>query len=193
LRRTTLAAFHKLWFSVVSAQLGFAGASNWDLYWSVYDKSNPPNQSFWTMAPTEGGWELYPSYYALQLLHQTTGQGWQVLAVDPVTDDDGPTRFDDPHADQLEQELTAYSGPAGQLTVLGLDTSGGSLVEPNGKSSAYSIGGLPPFTTFTLAVWNANGDGTNSVAGTITTSAAGVARFDVPLQAAFTLTTVPVS
>jgi len=37
------------------------------------------------------------------------------------------------------------------------------------------------------------GDGTNAVAGTITTTAAGVARFDVPLQAAFALTTVPVS
>jgi len=33
----------------------------------------------------------------------------------------------------------------------------------------------------------------NSVAATITTSGAGVARFDVPLQAAFVLATVPVS
>ena len=55
------------------------------------------------------------------------------------------------------------------------------------------IGGLPPTTTFTLALWNATGDGKNSVAGTITTTTAGVARFDVPLQAAFVLTTVPVS
>ena len=51
----------------------------------------------------------------------------------------------------------------------------------------------PPGTTFTLALWNATGDGTNSVAQTITTGAAGVARFSVPLQAAFVLTTVPVS
>ena len=77
--------------------------------------------------------------------------------------------------------------------MLGLDTHGGNLVAPNGESSSYSIGGLPPSTTFTLALWNATGDGKNSVAGTITTTAAGVARFDVPLQAAFVLTTVPVS
>jgi len=60
-------------------------------------------------------------------------------------------------------------------------------------SSSYSIGGLPPYTTFTLAVWNATGDGSNSIAGTITTNAAGVARFDVPMQGAFALTTVPLS
>jgi hypothetical protein len=44
-----------------------------------------------------------------------------------------------------------------------------------------------------LAEWNATGEGTNSIAGTVTTNAAGVARFEVPLQAAFALTTVPVS
>ena len=59
--------------------------------------------------------------------------------------------------------------------------------------SEYSIGGLPPNTSFNLAVWNATGDGTNSIAGTVSTNAAGVARFEVPLQAAFALTTVPVS
>jgi hypothetical protein len=60
-------------------------------------------------------------------------------------------------------------------------------------SPSYSIGGLPPNTVFNLAVWNATGDGTNSLAGRITTNTAGVARFAVPLHAAFALTTVPVS
>ena len=77
--------------------------------------------------------------------------------------------------------------------MVGLDTRGGALIAPNGESSSYSVGGLPPFTTFTLALWNGNGEGTNSVAETITTTGAGVARFEVPLQAAFVLTTVPVS
>ena len=192
LRRMSLAGFHKVWFTVASAQLGFDGAANWDLYWSVYDRTKN-NQSYWTIGPPEEGWALYPTYYAFQLLLQTTARGWQVLAVDPWTLDDQATRYDDPHPDQLEQELTAYRGTGNQLTVAGLDTRGGALVAPNGESSSYSIGGLPPFTTFTLALWNATGDGTNSVAGTITTNAAGVARFDVPLQAAFVLTTVPVS
>jgi hypothetical protein len=192
LRRMSLAGFQKLWFTIDSAQLGFEGASNWDLYWSVYDRTKA-NQSYWTIGPPEEGWALYPSYYASQLLFQTTAPGWQVLGVDPWTVDDQATRYDDPHPDQAEQELTAYRGPQGELTVLGLDSNGGNLVAPNGATSSYSIGGLPPTTTFTLALWNASGDGTNSVAGTITTTAAGVARFDVPLQAAFVLTTVPVS
>ena len=147
LRRMSLAGFQKVWFTVVSAQLGFDGASNWDIYWSTYDRTKA-NQSYWTIGPPEEGWALYPTYYAFQLLQQTTARGWQVLAVDPWTLDDQATRFDDPHPDQLEQELTAYSGPDGQLTIAGLDTRGGGLTAPNGESSSYSVGGLPPFTTF---------------------------------------------
>ena len=109
LRRMSLAGFHKVWFTVASAQLGFDGAANWDLYWSVYDRTKN-NQSYWTIGPPEEGWALYPTYYAFQLLLQTTARGWQVLAVDPWTLDDQATRYDDPHPDQLEQELTAYRG-----------------------------------------------------------------------------------
>jgi hypothetical protein len=193
LRRMTLAGFHKLWFAIDAAQLGFEGAVNWDLYWGILDRSRPPNQSFWMIGPPEEGWALYPSYYAFQLLLQTTARGWQVLGVDPWTEDDAATRYDRPNPDQPEQELTAYSGPDGQLTVVGLDTHGRALTAPNGQSSSYSIGGLPPYTTFTLALWNAAGDGKNSVDATVSANAAGVVRFDVPLQAAFVLTTVPVS
>jgi hypothetical protein len=197
LRRMPLGAFHKLAFVIASAQLGFDGASYWDFYWSVYDRTKN-NQSFWMIGPPEENWALYPSYYAFQLLLQTTAPGWQILGVDPTTADDvaepianqalGTWLWDTP-----EQELTSYRGPDGQLTVIGLDTNGRNLVASDGKSSDYSIGGLPPFTTFTLAEWNATGDGTNSIAQTINTGAAGVARFSVPLTAAFALTTVPMS
>jgi hypothetical protein len=193
LRRMALGGFHKLWFVINSAQLGFDGADNWDLYWAVYDRTTPPNQSYWMIGPPEEGWALYPSYYAFQLLLQTTARGWQVLGVDPWTEDDAATRYDAPKPDQPEQELTAFAGPDDQLTVVGLDTNGRALTAPNGESSSYSIGGLPPNISLTLAIWNANGDGTNSVAGTVTTNAVGVARIDVPLQAAFVLTTVSVS
>ena len=57
-------------------------------------------------------------------------------------------------------------------------------------SAAIAVGGLPPNAAFTLALWNATGDGTNSIADRVV---AGVARFKVPVQAAFALTTVPVS
>jgi hypothetical protein len=60
------------------------------------------------------------------------------------------------------------------------------------KPGAYSVGGLPPDTNLTLAVWNATGDGTNSIATRVPTNAAGVARFQLPLHAAFALTTQPV-
>ena len=96
--------------------------------------------------------------------------------------------------DQPEKELVGYSGPNGELTIIGLDTRGRDLNTTSPEASPpYSVGGLPPNTVFNLAVWNATGDGTNSVVGSVTTNAAGVARFTVPLQAAFALTTVPVS
>jgi hypothetical protein len=69
----------------------------------------------------------------------------------------------------------------------------GHVYAPITAAPGYSIGGLPSSTTFNLAVWNATGRGENTLGGTVTTNAAGVARFDVPLQAAFALTTVPVS
>jgi hypothetical protein len=197
LRRMPLGAFHKLAFVIASAQLGFDGASYWDFYWSVYDRTKNA-QSFWMIGPPEEDWALYPSYYAFQLLLQTTASGWQILGVDPTTADDvaEPIANKDSGTwlwDTAEQELTAYRGADGQLTVFGLDTNGRNLVASDGKSSDYSVGGLPPFTTFTLAEWNAGGDGTNSIMQTINSGAAGVARFSVPLTAAFALTTVPMS
>ena len=200
LRRMSIAAFQRLEFVVNSAQHGFDAAVNWDLYWATYDLTKN-NQSYWAIGPPEEGWALYPTYYASQLLFQTTAPGWQVNAVDPWNPDDEAEPIDrqDPGSeppwiwDTREQEVVAYSGPDGQLTIVGLDTNGRNLIEPNGQSSTYSIANLTPDTTFTLALWNAGGDGKNTVAGTVTTNAAGVARFEVPLQAAFFLTNVPVS
>jgi hypothetical protein len=96
--------------------------------------------------------------------------------------------------DQPEKELVGYAGRDGELTVVGLDTRGRDLntVSPDPPND-YSIGGLPPNTPFRLELWNATGDGTDSIPDTVMTNAAGVARFEVPLQAAFALTTVPVS
>src|SRR3954447_14861760 len=163
LRRMPFGAFQKLAFAIETAQLGFDGASYWDLYWSTYDRTKA-NQSFWIIGPPEEGWALYPSYYAFQLLLQTTGRGWQVVGVDPWTSDDAAESIlhqDTWQWDGPEQELVAYRGPAGQLSIAGLDTNGRTLLAPNGESSSYSIGGLPPNTNLTLAEWNADGTGTN--------------------------------
>jgi hypothetical protein len=189
LRRTNIAAFQQLWFNVASAQLGFTGTAKWDLYWGIFDLSSPGNQSYWMINPTADGWEVFPTYHALRLLLQTTQRGWQVVRVDPWVQDD----WDPLVPDEPEKEIAAYAGSSGELTLIGLDTHGRALNGTSAETPTYAIGGLPPSTTFNLAIWNATGTGENSVATPVTTSPAGVARFAVPLHAAFALTTVPVS
>jgi hypothetical protein len=193
-RTTNVAAFQTLWFFIESAQLGFTGVSKWDAYWGMYDTSSKNNQWNWSIGPPEEGWPLYPNYYATHLLYATTESGWQVLQVGPWQADDwqydstGATMVDPP-----EKELVAYSDGNGLFTVTGLDTHARLLNTVSDQPPPeYSIGGLPANTTFNLAVWNATGDGKNTIADPVTTNAAGVARFAVPLQAAFALTTLPV-
>jgi hypothetical protein len=197
--RTNIAGFQQLWFNIDSAQLGIAGTSKWDAFWGRYDKSSAGNQLYWMIGPPTEGSPLTPTYNAMALLFHTVSPGWQCIGLDPWNASDWgvPTyraNLGDTTDDQPEQELAAYAGPNGELTVVGLDTTGRNLnTVSTDPPSSYSIGGLPANTSFTLAEWNATGDGTNSNAGTVTTNEAGVARFEVPLQAAFSLTTVPVS
>ncbi len=99
-------------------------------------------------------------------------------------------RYDAPHPDDLEQELTAYAGSDGQLTTWGWIRRA-TLVEPM-RVVVVQRRWLASVHDVHLAVWNGSGDGTNSVAGTHD-ERGGCARFDVPLQAAFALTTLPVS
>jgi hypothetical protein len=185
--RTNIAAFQQLWLSLVSAQLGFTGAVKWDAYWGKYDPSY--NANHWLIGPAEEGWPLMPAYHAFRLLLQTTQRGWQVLGIDPWAEDDWKVGV----GDQPEKEVTAYAGPNGELTLIGLDTHGRDLNAASAETPAYSVGGLPPHTVFNLALWNAAANGENAIQGTVTTTAAGVARFEVPLHAAFALTTAPVS
>jgi hypothetical protein len=195
--RTNIAAFQQLWFTIHTAQLGFSGAAKWDAYQAVYDRTSVNAQIHWMIGPGSEGFPLFPTYYAMYLLFHTMEPGWNVIGVDPWESNDWSapsTPGGETADDQPEKEMTAFASPGGELTLIGLDTHGKSLntvsTEP---APEYSIGGLPADRTFNLALWNATGDGTNSVAGTVTTNAAGVARFHVPLQAAFALTTVPVS
>lgn len=189
--RTNIAAFQQLWFNLASAQLGFAGTAKWDAYWGKYDAGT---QAHWLIGPPEEGWPLFPSYHAMQLLLQTTARGWQVLTVAPWTDDDWKLNDLGRPFDPPEKELAAYAGPSSELTLMGLDSHARGLNAASPEPTlSYSVGGLPRLTAFTLATWNATGEGTSTVTGPVTTNAAGVARFTVPLHAAFALTTVPVS
>ena len=196
--RTSIGGFQQLWFAIGSAQLGYTGAAKWDAYWAVYDRTLVPPQVYWTVGPASEGSPLTPSYHALALLFHTTVPGWQVVRVAPWDESDWgvPTYGIEGHAsnDTPEKELAAYAGQSGELTILGLDTNGRALNAPSAEPpSGYSIGGLPANASFNLVLWNATGNGENSLADTVTTDAAGVARFEVPLQAAFSLTTLPVS
>lgn len=189
--RTTIAAFQQLWFTVLAEQLGYTGVAKWDAYWGRYDNTA---QSAWMIGPASEGWPLFPVYHAMRLLFQTTQRGWQVLRVDPWADDDwrAATSEHPEYADQAEKEIVAYAG-SGALTLIGMDTHARGLNTTSPETVAYSIGGLQPSTTFSLALWNATGTGENATGSTVTTSAAGVARFEVPLHAAFALTTLPAS
>jgi hypothetical protein len=193
LSRTNIAAFQHLWFDLVSAQLGFSGAVKWDAYWGRYTAGY--REVYNLIGPAEEGWPLFPAYHALRLLFQTTHSGWQVVQVSPWEQDDWRL-FDDAGqriVDQPEKEIAAYTGPNGELTLMGLDTHGRGLNATSEETPEYSIGELPALTEFNLAIWNATGNGEAIDAGSVTTNAVGVARFQVPLHAAFALTTVPVS
>jgi hypothetical protein len=156
-------------------------------------------QVYWMTGPASENFALTPTYHAMSLLFHVTSPGWQIIGVDPWDSSDYSVpaygaNLGDTTNDQAEKELAAYAGPNGELTVVGLDTHGKDLnTVSSDPAPQYSIGGLPPNTTFTLAEWNATGDGTDTIAGAVTTNAAGVARFEVPLQAAFALTTVRVT
>jgi len=198
--RTNIAAFQQLWFDIDAAQLGVAGTSKWDAFWAVYDRNSLNQQVYWMTGPASENFALTPTYHAMSLLFHVTAPGWQIIQVEPWQDNDWKLadaeyrREGHSAHDQPEKELVAYAGPSGELTIVGLDTHGKDLnAVSTDPPPSYSIGGLPPNTTFTLAEWNATGDGANSIAATVTTNVAGVARFEVPLQAAFALTTVPVS
>jgi hypothetical protein len=187
--RTNIAAFQQLWFNIEAAQLGFDGTAKWDAYWGKYDNGT---QAFYMIGPEDEGWPLFPTYHALRMLFQTTARGWQILGVDPWGDDDWKLNDQNRPFDQLEKEIAAYAGPNGELTLLGLDSRGRDLNAVSTETPAYSVGGLPPATTFNLVIWNALGNGEDVISTPVTTNAAGVARFAVPLHGAFALTTVPV-
>jgi hypothetical protein len=195
--RTNIAAFQQLWFAIGSAQLGVVGAAKWDAFWAMYDGGSLNQQYFWMTGPASEGYPLTPTYHVMWLLYHTTVPGWQIVGVAPWDESDWsvPAYGIEGHAsnDTPEKELAAYAGPDTGLTLLGLDTNGRSLNGVSADPAAqYSIGGLPANTNLNLLIWNATGDGTNSIVGPVPTNALGVARFEVPLHAAFALTTVPV-
>jgi hypothetical protein len=163
-------AFQVAWFNVVAARLGYAGTIKWDAFVAKYDNTA---QDYSLMGPAVEGWPQRPAYRLLQLLTQAVRPGWSALTVDAPAD---------------ARLVTAFAGPAGELTLIGLDRDGGQLNTPSTTQVSYVVGGLPPGRGFHLSVWNAAGDSATADAGTVTADATGAATITAPLQAVFALT-----
>jgi hypothetical protein len=178
LAQTSIAAFQHAWFQIVATQLGYVGTVKWDCYAGKYDRGT---QAFSVIGPWRNRWPLYPTYHVLRLVTETTEPGWKVVTVERR----GPSA--------RTKQLTAFTGPEHELTILGLDAAGGTLNGVSPIEVTYTIGGLPAGATFTFVVWNRSGGGQNEVVGTIAADETGIATVAVPLHAVFALTTKPVS
>jgi hypothetical protein len=177
LGQTRIAAFQHAWFVLAATQLGYAGTAKWDCCFGKYDRGT---QAYYVIGPAKENWPLYPTYHLLRLVTATTEPGWTVVAVDKGA----PART---------KQMTAFAGPEGDLTILGLDTAGAALDGVSPKQIGYVVGGLPAGAKFTLVVWNRDGAGANEAVSTTTVDGAGVARVTVPLHAVFALTTKAIS
>jgi hypothetical protein len=167
---TTINAFQHAWLAVLAARLGYAGVVKWDGYTAKYDRGT---QDYSLIGPPAQGWPLRPVYNVTRLFTLTTRRGWKVVGV----------------AGSAGTKLVAgYTGPKGQVTVIGLDTSGASLAAPSQTVVSYSIGGLTPSASFQLYVWNPDGSGAIGAPTAVQSDAAGLVQVTAPLQSVFALT-----
>jgi hypothetical protein len=175
LESTNVSAFQQAWFALLAAKLGYSAAVKWDAYFARYD--NLP-QAYTMIGGPQEGWPLRPSYHLTRLLTSTTRPGWRVVGVDGSSG---------------SKLVVGYAGPAGELTVLGLDTAGATLNGIATTFSTYDVGGFAPHARLSLVRWNSDGTGTVAKAIPLQANAAGTVHLGVPLQAVFALTTLPLS
>lgn len=167
---TNVNAFQLAWFNILAARLGYPGTVTWDAFNAKYD-SGTQDFSCIGAAPE---FELRPCFHLLRLFTATTEPGWRGVGVPGMSG---------------AKLVTAYAGPFGQFTVIGLDRRGGQLNDDTGAPVPYGIAGLPPSTTFRLVTWNRDGSGQLLTEGGVRTDAAGVAWLTVPQHAVWALTT----
>ena len=172
MRKANVNAFQHLWFDVLATKLAYRGTVKWDSYFGKYDNGT---QAFYMINGPEDAWSRNPVYWATRLLTQTVRRGWRVIAVDGAVG----TKL-----------VTAFTGAAGEVTVMGLDVSGATLNAPSATQVTYSVAGLPPSAQLHLLVWNRGGDGIVSDAGLVGTDGAGVATVTIPVHAVFALTSL---
>ncbi len=172
INETNIAAFEQAWFDLQAVNLGFVGLAKWDAYRAQYDFSYQDHSLIgylFNPAPREDRWPLRPAYYMQWLLANTTGQGWQVLGY---------------NGDSGAKLITPFRSPDGEWTVLALSR--------DGAAASFHIGSLPANTEFKVLLWNGDGSGKVTNAGTVNSSAAGTATVDAPADSVVALTTVSV-
>jgi hypothetical protein len=175
-----LNAFQHAWFNVLAANLGYRGLVKWDAYFAKYNLNpkEPHPQEYGMIARPKGSdWPLRSSYHLTRLFTQTVGHGWDVRKLD--------------HAGG-SQIAAAYSGPAGGLTLIGLDTAGATLIRPVQQKRSYHFSKLPENTSFQLLYWNRHGRGRLTSPGQRRSDGAGNLSVEAPLHSVFALTTLPV-
>jgi hypothetical protein len=176
-----IAPFQAAWFMIRAAQRGYAGMLKWDCYFGRYDLTPPPSglQQFYAIGPPvppgRREWDLLPMYHLLRLFNITTARGWKVLSMVP--------------GERGSKHLIALRGPAGQLTLFGLDDRGATVNKSSKLRSKYRIGGLPNNTSFQRLHWNLGGGGKMRLEKQPVKVKDGVVTIAAPIHSVFALTT----
>ena len=173
LTQTVVNGWQHAWLWLASSRAGYVGAIKWDSYWGKYDNGT---QAYYMLGSPELGWPVYPVYWTTRLLTLTTRPGWSVLGGG---------------LDAEHKLVTAYAGSAGELTVVGMDTG-----DPEFKLAddelPYTIGGLPPSTSFRVLTWNGATVGALADEGVVRSDGLGVVHLTTHRHAVWALTTLPV-
>jgi hypothetical protein len=172
LTQTVANGWHHAWLSLASSRFGYLGALKWDSYWGKYDNGT---QAYYMLGSPLVGWPAYPVYWTTRLLTMTTRPGWAVLG----------GGLDGEH-----KLVTAYAGPAGELSVIGMDT-GDPEFKLADELADYTIGSLPPSATFRVVTWNGATVGALADEGVIVANADGVVHLTAHRHAVWALTTLP--
>ncbi|MGH9643374.1 MAG: hypothetical protein ACRD3Q_13245, partial [Terriglobales bacterium] len=169
---TNLAGFEQAWFNMQAADDGFIGFSKWDFYHAQYDFGYQDHSLigyvFGDLAPGQDRWPLRPAYYMEWLMANTTGQHWQVLGT---------------NGSSGAKLITPFRSPNGAQTIFAMST--------DQTAADITIGNLSRGTEFNVLVWNADGSGTVTNAGTVNAGGNGTVTVHATASSMVALTTLP--
>jgi hypothetical protein len=168
---TNIAAFEQAWFNILGAEDGFSGFSKWDFYRAQYDFGFQDHSLIgYLFDPASGQdrWPLRPAYYMQWLMANTTGQHWQVLGLQGTSG---------------AKLVAPFRSPSGDQTLFALSS--------DQADATFTIGNLPRGTEFNVLLWNGDGAGEVSNAGTANSEGSGTVTVHAPAGSMVALTTLP--